>query len=102
MDITTRSRYERSGKAGTGSMLAPDDRAVASQIPNCLGFFGTGGQDTARGIKATGHFPVWSKSRVQRGRSLLMGMMFECCQFEFDHQGKVIDYHTKNNDCDSC
>jgi len=43
-----------------------------------------------------------AKSRVQRGRSLLEGIMFECCQFEFDHQGKVIDYHTKNNDCDSC
>lgn len=43
-----------------------------------------------------------AKSRVQRGRSLLKGIMFECCQFEFDHKGKVIDYHTKNNDCDSC
>jgi len=43
-----------------------------------------------------------AKSRVQRGRTLLKGIMFECCQFEFDHKGKVIDYHTKNNDCDSC
>jgi RNA polymerase sigma-70 factor (ECF subfamily) len=43
-----------------------------------------------------------AKSRVQRGRTLLKGIMFECCQFEFDHQGKVIEYHTKNNDCDSC
>jgi len=43
-----------------------------------------------------------AKSRVRRGRTLLKGIMFECCQFEFDHQGKVIDYHTKNNDCDSC
>jgi len=43
-----------------------------------------------------------AKSRVQRGRALLKGIMFECCQFEFDHQGKVIEYRTKNNDCDSC
>ncbi len=43
-----------------------------------------------------------AKSRVQRGRTLLKGMLFECCQFEFDHQGKVIDYHAKNNDCDTC
>jgi RNA polymerase sigma-70 factor (ECF subfamily) len=43
-----------------------------------------------------------AKSRVQRGRSLLKGIMFECCQFEFDHQGQVLDYHKKNSDCDSC
>ena len=43
-----------------------------------------------------------AKSRVQRGRTLLKGIMFECCQFELDHKGKVIDYHAKNNDCDSC
>jgi len=43
-----------------------------------------------------------AKSRIQRGRSLLKGMMFECCQFEFDHKGKVVDYNTKNNDCNTC
>jgi len=43
-----------------------------------------------------------AKSRIQRARSLLKGMMFECCQFEFDRKGKVIDYNIKNNDCDSC
>lgn len=43
-----------------------------------------------------------AKSRVQRGRSLLKGMMFECCQFEFDHKGKVVDYDIKDKGCDSC
>ena len=43
-----------------------------------------------------------AKSRVQRGRSLLKGMMFECCQLEFDHKGKVIDYNIKNKGCDTC
>lgn len=43
-----------------------------------------------------------AKSRVQRGRSLLKGMMFECCQFEFDYKGRVVDYNTKNKGCDSC
>jgi len=43
-----------------------------------------------------------AKSRVQRGRSLLKGIMFECCEYELDHKGKVVDYHAKNKDCDSC
>lgn len=43
-----------------------------------------------------------AKSRIQRGRILLKGMLYECCQFEFDHKGKVIDYNIKNKDYTSC
>jgi len=32
-----------------------------------------------------------AKSRVQRGRSQLKQMLDECCTFEFDRRGKVID-----------
>jgi len=32
-----------------------------------------------------------AKSRVQRRRDQLKGMLHECCTFEFDRRGKVID-----------
>jgi RNA polymerase sigma-70 factor, ECF subfamily len=32
-----------------------------------------------------------AKSRVQRGRQQLKEMLHECCTFEFDRRGKVID-----------
>jgi RNA polymerase sigma-70 factor (ECF subfamily) len=32
-----------------------------------------------------------AKSRVQRGREQLRKMLHECCTFEFDRRGKVID-----------
>ena len=32
-----------------------------------------------------------AKSRVQRGRAQLKQMLDECCSFEFDRRGKVID-----------
>lgn len=32
-----------------------------------------------------------AKSRVQRGRAQLKQMLHECCTFEFDRRGKVID-----------
>ena len=35
------------------------------------------------------------KSRVQRGRKLLQEMLTDCCLFEFDHQGRVMDYDRK-------
>jgi RNA polymerase sigma-70 factor (ECF subfamily) len=33
-----------------------------------------------------------AKSRVQRGREKLKEMLLECCHFEFDRFGKVLDY----------
>ena len=34
-----------------------------------------------------------AKSRVQRARGLLKDMIMQCCHFEFDSRGKIIDYH---------
>ena len=40
-----------------------------------------------------------AKARVQRGRARMKEMLLDCCQFEFDHRGKVIDYE-RGRDCD--
>jgi RNA polymerase sigma-70 factor (ECF subfamily) len=44
-----------------------------------------------------------AKSRVQRGRQQLKQMLHDCCAFEFDRRGKVIDCtpHEKQN-CTEC
>ena len=34
-----------------------------------------------------------AKSRVQRARKMLKDMFMQCCHFEFDRYGTVIDYH---------
>jgi RNA polymerase sigma-70 factor (ECF subfamily) len=34
-----------------------------------------------------------AKSRVQRGRGLLKDMLLNCCHFDFDRRGAVIDYY---------
>lgn len=43
-----------------------------------------------------------TKSRIQRGRVMLKNMMLECCHFEYDHRGLVVDYEAKTNSCDQC
>jgi RNA polymerase sigma-70 factor (ECF subfamily) len=43
-----------------------------------------------------------AKARVQRGRKLLKKMLLDCCQFEFDHQGTVIDWEKKESECNNC
>ncbi|MFN0159430.1 MAG: RNA polymerase sigma factor SigZ [Bacteroidota bacterium] len=41
-----------------------------------------------------------AKSRIQRARKMLKDMLLECCHFELDHYGKVIDYYPRS--CKSC
>jgi RNA polymerase sigma-70 factor, ECF subfamily len=42
------------------------------------------------------------KSRVQRGRAKIKQQLLNCCHFEFDHQGKMIDFEQKNTKYDQC
>lgn len=43
-----------------------------------------------------------AKSRVQRARVLLKNMLLNCCSFETDHRGNIIDYKIKNKDNRCC
>ncbi len=52
------------------------------------------------GISLTG-----AKSRVQRAREKLKTMLLDCCRFELDRRGKVIDYEPNccaDSPCVSC
>jgi len=40
-----------------------------------------------------------AKSRVQRARQKLKQAFLDCCHFEFDHRGKVMDFQSN---CDRC
>ncbi len=43
-----------------------------------------------------------AKSRVQRARAKLRDLLFDCCHFEFDRRGSVIDYYPRTNCCPRC
>ena len=40
-----------------------------------------------------------AKSRVQRAREKLKDMLLDCCHFEFDRLGRIIDYQPNNRCC---
>ena len=42
------------------------------------------------------------KSRIQRGRKKLKSALNECCKFELDKRGNIIDYISKQDDCNDC
>ena len=43
-----------------------------------------------------------AKSRIQRARGKLKDMLLECCHFEFDRLGHIIDYQSKEPSCRYC
>jgi RNA polymerase sigma-70 factor, ECF subfamily len=43
-----------------------------------------------------------AKSRVQRAREKLKGVLLECCHVEVDRRGKVMDWESKEPDCRYC
>lgn len=46
--------------------------------------------------------PSGAKSRVQRGRQMLKDALLECCHFEFDLRGNVLDYIPRPEHCCYC
>jgi RNA polymerase sigma-70 factor, ECF subfamily len=43
-----------------------------------------------------------AKSRVQRARKMLKGMLLGCCELEIDCRGNIIDYKNNNSECKYC
>ena len=43
-----------------------------------------------------------AKSRLQRGRQQLRQNLLDCCHFEFDRRGRIIDYIPKQQCCSQC
>ena len=42
-----------------------------------------------------------AKSRVQRARSKLRQQLLDCCHFQFDYAGRIIDYQSRHACCSS-
>ena len=42
-----------------------------------------------------------AKSRVQRARKMLRGVLLKCCRVELDRRGGVVDYEAREG-CDGC
>ncbi len=42
------------------------------------------------------------KSRIQRGRKQLKNALYECCKFELDKRGNIIDYRSNQDNCNDC
>lgn len=47
--------------------------------------------------------PSTAKSRVQRGRAKLKQALLDCCSFEFDRRGRIVDWQRRDpGSCPEC
>src|SRR5450432_3268042 len=58
------------------------------------------GQTQREAAAALGVSVTAVKSRVQRARALLRRMLDDCCRFEFDRRGRVIDAIPRDGGCE--
>jgi RNA polymerase sigma-70 factor (ECF subfamily) len=49
--------------------------------------------------KRLGLSPSGAKSRVQRARDQLKNLLLDCCRFELDHRGNIIEMTPRKNKC---
>lgn len=42
------------------------------------------------------------KSRVQKARGQLKQLFLDCCQYSYDHRGRILDFEPDSKKCDNC
>lgn len=72
---------------------------LPDQYREALEFTELRGMSQVELAKALGLSVSGAKSRVQRARDRLKQAFLECCHFELDRHGRVIDYYPR---CDEC
>ncbi len=94
---------EGEGERDLAKELIPDVRAMIGRLPEeyqqaiiLTEYEGLTQRELAErlGISLSG-----AKSRVQRAREKLKAMLLDCCHFELDRRGHIIDFQPR---CDCC
>ncbi|MFK7991358.1 MAG: RNA polymerase sigma factor SigZ [Sandaracinaceae bacterium] len=94
----------------------PPDDAAAEELSNCVALFTTmlpspyreaitltelEGRTQREAAEMLGISLSGMKSRVQRGRAKLRGLLEQCCAIEVDVRGRVVGYERREMGCGS-
>ncbi len=90
----------------TADRLAPSIRNFVNALPehyrNAFVFTEINGMSQVALAQHLGISVSGAKSRVQRAREQVKQMLLDCCHFEFDRRGGVVDYYPRVNCCKRC
>ena len=105
-DLRARDTDDTQAHREIEGCLAPMIGALPDRYRRAMQFTELDGLTQKELAKKEGLSLSGAKSRVQRGRVLIKNMLLDCCQFEFDRQGQIVDYSGKSEvcspRCDSC
>jgi RNA polymerase sigma-70 factor (ECF subfamily) len=82
--------------------LGPMIQALPETYKEAVELFELEGIDQEQIADRLGLSLSGAKSRVQRGRRKLKEMLLDCCHFEFDRRGSVIDFVPQKGYCKNC
>jgi RNA polymerase sigma-70 factor (ECF subfamily) len=90
----------------TWQELAACLRPMIDQLPpgyrEAVALVDLGGVPQREAAERAGLSVSGMKSRVQRGRQALKGLLDDCCRLELDAGGRVTDYQPRGAECGSC
>ena len=99
-------RADEQEPAAVGAEVAECVRPLIDRLPepyrNALILTELEGLTQRELAESTGLSLSGAKSRVQRGREQLKAMLLECCHFEFDRRGRVLDFEPRDPACPGC
>jgi RNA polymerase sigma-70 factor (ECF subfamily) len=86
--------------------LAPSIRNFVNALPdmyrNAFLFTEVHGKSQVELAQRLGISVSGAKSRVQRARAQVKQMLLDCCHFEFDRLGGVVNYYPRVDCCERC
>ncbi len=82
--------------------LGPMIQALPETYKEAIKLFELEGLDQKEIADRLGISISGTKSRVQRGRIKLKEMLMDCCHFEFDSRGRVVDFIPQKGYCKKC
>ena len=109
-----RDHYGRRKKENPLPVFEGDDKELNLQVASWLGVFVEGLPEAYRepvdfaDLRGLSHAEIGRrlglsltavKSRVRRGREMLRKTLFNCCRFELDRRGNVIDVQGRDRPC---
>ena len=95
-DEEEQARYEIS------TCLAPMIATLPASYRDALRLSEIDGLKQKQVAEALGLSLSGAKSRVQRGRAMVLDLLTDCCRFERDHRGAMVGYEPRNSDCSGC
>ncbi len=87
---------------GLSQCIAPFITCLPKESSSLLRAIDLGGESQKNYAMRTGTSYSTVKSRVQKARAQLKQLFIDCCHYSIDHQGNIMGFDPKEENCKNC